>query len=225
ASKGLELAYDIAPDVPDSLLADIYRLRQVIVNLVGNAIKFTERGEVVVSIRILESRTSDLLLEVAVRDTGIGIPPAAAAKLFKPFEQADAATTRKYGGTGLGLAISKQLVELMGGQIRLDSEPGRGSTFIFTTRVKLGTARSSVDADQASKLLHAKTALIVDDNETNRRILQTMLGHWGLRTLSAESGAKALAALDRSANAAQPISLLVSDLHMPEMDGFELISS
>jgi PAS domain S-box-containing protein len=110
ASKGLELAYEIAPDVPDALFADIHRLRQVIVNLVGNAIKFTEKGEVVVSIRVLEARDQERLLEIVVRDTGIGIPPAAAAKLFKPFEQADAATTRKYGGTGLGLAISKQLV-------------------------------------------------------------------------------------------------------------------
>jgi PAS domain S-box-containing protein len=225
SSKGLELAYDIAPDVPDALVADIYRLRQVIVNLVGNAIKFTEQGEVVVSVRGVESTGDQRVLQIAVRDTGIGIPPAAAAKLFKPFEQADAATTRKYGGTGLGLAISKQLVELMGGQIRLETEPGHGSTFIFTTRVKLGTARSTASADEASRLLAGKTTLIVDDNETNRRILQTMLGHWGLKTLAVESGAKALAALDRSASAGQPISLIISDLHMPEMDGFDLIAA
>jgi CheY-like chemotaxis protein len=160
-----------------------------------------------------------------VRDTGIGIPAAAAAKLFKPFEQADAATTRKYGGTGLGLAISRQLVQLMGGDIRLESETGRGSTFSFTTRARVGTARSTASADEAAELLQDKTALIVDDNETNRRILETMLGHWGLKTLSADSGAKALAALDRSANAGQAISLVISDLHMPEMDGFELIEA
>src|SRR6185436_19072681 len=214
ASKGLELAYDIAPDVPDALLADIHRLRQVIVNLVGNAIKFTEKGEVVVSIHVLESKGEERLLEIAVRDTGIGIPPAAAAKLFKPFEQADAATTRKYGGTGLGLAISKQLVELMGGRVRLDSEPGKGSTFSFTTRVKIGTARSTATADDAVHLLGDKTALIVDDNDTNRRILEAMLKHWGLRTVSADSGAHALAALDRSVSAGQPVSLVISDLHM-----------
>jgi CheY-like chemotaxis protein/anti-sigma regulatory factor (Ser/Thr protein kinase) len=225
ASKGLELAYDIATDVPDALVADIYRLRQVIVNLVGNAIKFTEKGEVVVSIKTLESQGEERVLEIGVRDTGLGIPPAAAAKLFKPFEQADAATTRKYGGTGLGLAISKQLVEVMGGSIRLESESGTGSKFIFSTRVKVGTARTTAHADDAAELLKDKTALIVDDNETNRRILETMLGHWGLRTLSAESGAKALAALDRSASAGQTISLLVSDLHMPEMDGFDLIAA
>jgi signal transduction histidine kinase/DNA-binding response OmpR family regulator len=225
ASKGLELAYDIAPDVPDALIADIYRLRQVIVNLVGNAIKFTQKGEVVVSVRVLESQGDQRVLEFAVRDTGIGIPAEAAAKLFRPFEQADAATTRKFGGTGLGLAISRQLVELMGGRIRLDSEPGRGSTFTFTTRVKLGTARSTATAEDAAHLLAGKTALIVDDNETNRRILQAMLGHWGLRTVPADSGMNALAALDRSASAGQAVSLIISDLHMPEMDGFDFIAA
>jgi signal transduction histidine kinase/CheY-like chemotaxis protein len=225
SSKDLELAYDIAPDVPDALIADIYRLRQVIVNLVGNAIKFTESGEVVVAVRVVESQGAERVLEFSVRDTGIGISPAAAAKLFKPFEQADAATTRKYGGTGLGLAISRQLVELMGGQIRLDSEPGRGSTFAFTARVKVGTARSTASPAEAAQMLEGKTALIVDDNETNRRILETMLGHWGLRTLSADSGAKALALLDRSANAGHAIAIVISDLHMPEMDGFDLIAA
>ncbi len=225
ASKGLELAYDIAPDVPDALLADIHRLRQVIVNLVGNAIKFTEKGEVVVSIHALEARDQERLLEIVVRDTGIGIPPTAAAKLFKPFEQADAATTRKYGGTGLGLAISKQLVELMGGQIRLESDVGHGSRFIFNTRVKLGTARHSASADEAAAVLSGKVVLIVDDNETNRRILETMLSHWGMKVLAADSGPKALSALDRSMNAGQPISVVITDLHMPEMDGFDLVTA
>jgi CheY-like chemotaxis protein len=234
-SKGLELAYDIAPDVPDALVADIYRLRQVIVNLVGNAIKFTEKGEVVVAVRVAESAGNasagddsagnERVLEFAVRDTGIGIPPAAAAKLFNPFEQADAATTRKYGGTGLGLAISKQLVELMGGTIRLDTAPGRGSTFTFTTRVKLGSARAAASAAGAAELLAGKTALIVDDNATNRRILETMLGHWGLRTLSADSAKEALALLDRSTSAGQTVSFVISDLHMPEMDGFDLVTA
>jgi PAS domain S-box-containing protein len=231
ASKGIELACDVAPDVPDALVADVYRLRQVVVNLVGNAIKFTEAGEVVVSVRLAEPGDDDRtdaderLLEFAVRDTGIGIAPEAAAKLFQPFEQADAATTRKYGGTGLGLAISKQLVEIMGGRIRLDSEPGRGSTFTFTARVKVGTARPAAGADGAAALLQGKTVLIVDDNETNRRILERTLAHWGLRTLSADSGPHALAALDRSANAGQAVAMLVSDLHMPGMDGFGLIEA
>jgi signal transduction histidine kinase/CheY-like chemotaxis protein len=225
ASKGLELAYDIAPGVPDALIADIYRLRQVIVNLVGNAIKFTQAGEVVVSVLMAEPQGDGRMLEFAVRDTGIGISAEAAARLFRPFEQADAATTRKFGGTGLGLAISRQLVELMGGRIRLESEAGKGSTFTFTTRVKLGTARSTATAEDAAHLLAGKTALIVDDNETNRRILQTMLGHWGLRTVAADSGMHALAALDRSASAGQAISLIISDLHMPEMDGFDFLAT
>ncbi|HUO09522.1 MAG TPA: PAS domain S-box protein [Phycisphaerae bacterium] len=225
SSKGIELAYDIAPDVPDALVADIYRLRQVIVNLVGNAIKFTEQGEVVISVRVLKAEGDSRLLEVSVRDTGIGIPAAAAAKLFKPFEQADAATTRKYGGTGLGLAISKQLVELMGGTIRLESDIGKGSNFIFTTRAKLGTARPTATADDAATLLAGKSVIIVDDNETNRRILDSMLKHWGLHILAADSGAKALAALDRSTSAGQNISFIISDLHMPEMDGFDFIAA
>jgi signal transduction histidine kinase/DNA-binding response OmpR family regulator len=225
SGKGLELAYDVAADVPDALVADIYRLRQVIVNLVGNAIKFTDKGEVVVSVRTLEATADERLLEFRVRDTGVGVSPEAAARLFKPFEQADAATTRKYGGTGLGLAISKQLVELMGGQIHLESDVGRGSTFVFTARVKVGTARPHVGADDAARLLGGKTALVVDDNETNRRILEAMLGNWGLRTLAAESGAAGLAALDRAASAGQSVSLVISDLHMPGMDGFEFIEA
>jgi CheY-like chemotaxis protein len=223
----LELASDVAPDVPDAVVADVYRLRQVIVNLVGNAIKFTESGEVVLSVRVVGGKADDggPVLEFAVRDTGIGISPEAAAKLFQAFEQADAATTRKYGGTGLGLSISKQLVGLMGGEIRLESTPGRGSTFSFTTRVRLGTARSTASVHEATELLRGKTALVVDDNDTNRRILETMLGHWGLRTLCADSGAKALALLDRSTNAGQRVALVISDLHMPGMDGFELIAA
>ena len=221
-SKGLELAYDVHPDVPDALIGDVYRLRQILVNLVGNAIKFTERGEVVVSVGLAERTDDELLLEVRVRDTGIGIKPDAATRLFKPFEQAEASTTRKYGGTGLGLAISRQLVGIMGGEIRLESELGVGSTFRFTVRFKPGTARTSpADAD-ASRLLHDKTALVVDDNQTNRRILTTMLAHWGLRALAADSAAAALATLDRARNAGQPVTFVITDLHMPETDGFRL---
>jgi CheY-like chemotaxis protein len=225
SSKGLELAYDIAPDVPDAIVADIYRIRQVLVNLVGNAIKFTERGEVVVAVRQLEVGDGGCLLEFSVTDTGIGISQEAAARLFKPFEQADAGTTRKYGGTGLGLAISRQLVELMGGQIRLDSQPGRGSRFTFTVRARIGTARPSATAEGAAALLEGKTALVVDDNDTNRRILQTMLGQWGLTVVLADSAQQALTLLDRSTNAGMTVSLLISDLHMPDMDGFQLVSA
>jgi signal transduction histidine kinase/CheY-like chemotaxis protein/CHASE3 domain sensor protein len=222
SSKELELAYDVHGDVPDALIGDVYRLRQVIVNLVGNAIKFTHQGEVVVSVGVARRSGDAVELEIAVRDTGIGISPEAAARLFKPFEQADAATTRKYGGTGLGLAISRQLVELMGGQIKLESRAGQGSTFSFTVNMKIGTARPSASAQDAARLFENKIALIVDDNQTNLRILSTMLGHWGLRCVSTESGDQALAALDRADSAAQPFALVITDLHMPGMDGFAL---
>jgi len=225
SSKKLELAYEVHPDVPDALIGDVYRLRQVIVNLVGNAIKFTDTGEVVVDVGIVERQADDLVLEVRVRDTGIGIDAAATARLFRPFEQADVGTTRKYGGTGLGLAISRQLAELMGGTIRLESKLGVGSTFIFNVRFKAGTPRSAATAQDSAKLFEGKTALIVDDNETNRRILSTLLGIWGLRNLPADSGSAALALLDRSHSAGQPVSVLITDLHMPKMDGFGLVAA
>ncbi|MBX3359498.1 MAG: response regulator [Phycisphaeraceae bacterium] len=222
SSKGVELAYDVPSDVPDAVIGDVYRLRQIIVNLVGNAIKFTDQGEVVVGVRVVERSGDDVTLEFAVRDTGIGIAPDAAARLFKPFEQAESSTTRKYGGTGLGLAISRQLAELMGGSIRFDSTPGVGSTFTFTARFKIGVDRPSTTHEDAARLFKGKTALIVDDNETNRRIVSAMLGQWGLRSVATDSGASALAAIDRLGNAGQPVSLIITDLHMPEMDGFGL---
>ena len=225
SSKKLELAYEVHPDVPDALIGDVYRLRQVIVNLVGNAIKFTDTGEVVVHMGIVERSGDDLVLEVRVSDTGIGIDAAAAARLFRPFEQADVGTTRKYGGTGLGLAISRQLAELMGGTIRLESKPGVGSTFIFNVRFKAGMPRAAATAQDAAKLFEGKTALIVDDNETNRRILSTLLGIWGLRNLPADSASAALTLLDRSHSAGQPVSVVITDLHMPEMDGFGLVAA
>ncbi|MGH7131583.1 MAG: response regulator [Phycisphaerales bacterium] len=225
STKGVELAYDVHPDVPDAVIGDVYRLRQVIVNLVGNAIKFTEKGEVVLAVGLIDRRTDDLTLEFVVRDTGIGIAPPAAARLFKAFEQAESSTTRKYGGTGLGLAISKQLVELMGGQIKLESTPGIGSTFSFTVHMKAGAPRSAASAEDAARLFKGKSVLVVDDNATNRRIVETMLGHWGLRAIPADSAKAALAALDRAASAGQPVSLVITDLHMPEMDGFELVQA
>lgn len=223
SSKGLELTYEVHADVPDALVADVHRLRQVVVNLVGNAIKFTERGEIVVYVRIIERTGDALVLEVAVRDTGIGINPAHLARLFRPFEQADASTTRKYGGTGLGLAISRQLVELMGGQLHVESSPGGGSTFRFTVRAQIGKARHLHYSEDAVNSLARQTALIVDDNETNLRILVAMAERWGLHVLQAESARQALNILDRAANAGQSVSLLITDLHMPETDGFGLV--
>ncbi len=222
ASKGVELAYDVRADVPDALIGDVYRLRQVIVNLVGNAIKFTERGEVVISVSVAERRADGLAIEIVVSDTGIGISPEAAARLFKAFEQAETSTTRKYGGTGLGLAISKQIVELMGGEIELESTLGVGSKFKFRALFKEGVARPSATVEDAAKVFAGKVTLVVDDNETNRRILGAMLGQWGMRTILAESASEALAALDRARNAGQNVSLIITDLHMPDTDGFDL---
>jgi PAS domain S-box-containing protein len=222
SAKGIELAYEVAPDVPDALIGDVYRLRQVIVNLAGNAIKFTKQGEVVISITQQERSGDEVTLAVSVRDTGIGISPEAAGRLFRAFEQAEASTTRQYGGTGLGLAISKQLVELMGGQIRLESTPGAGSNFIFTVRFKVGAARHSATAEDAARALDGKVALIVDDNETNRRIVSTMLGRWGLRAIESDSAQAALVALDRAGSAGENVSLVITDLHMPDTDGFAL---
>ncbi len=182
--------------MPDALIGDIYRLRQVIVNLVGNAIKFTEKGEVVVSRAHAANRTGDeRVLEFAVRDTGIGIPPAAAAKLFKPFEQADASTTRKYGGTGLGLAISQAARRADGRADPARKRAGQGQ-HLHLHHARQGRARRARPPAPTTRpsCLHGKTVLIVDDNETNRRILETMLGHWGLRHGLGGSGAKALAA-------------------------------
>ncbi|HEX4797250.1 MAG TPA: response regulator [Humisphaera sp.] len=225
SSKKLELAYEVHSDVPDALIGDVNRLRQVLVNLVGNAIKFTESGEVVVHVGLAQKSGDELVLKVSVRDTGIGINAAAAARLFRPFEQAEIGTTRKYGGTGLGLAISRQLVELMGGTIRLESTPGVGSMFIFTIRVKAGTPRAAPTVQDASRLFEGKTALIVDDNETNRRILTAMLASWGLHSIQVDSGSSALAHLDRSHSAGQVVSVMITDLHMPEMDGFDLVTA
>ncbi|MBL9002568.1 MAG: response regulator [Phycisphaerae bacterium] len=222
-SKGVELAYEVGADVPDALIGDIHRLRQILINLVGNAIKFTEKGEVVVSVSLVSRENDDVTIDFSVRDSGIGISPEAAARLFRPFEQAEASTTRKFGGTGLGLAISRQLAELMGGGIRLESTPGAGSTFSFSVRMKVGTQRSPVSSDDAAHHFRGKCALIVDDNATNRRILETMLANWGLASISAEDGPGALALLDRTEAAGSPVSLMISDLHMPGMDGFELV--
>jgi PAS domain S-box-containing protein len=225
SSKGLELIYEVQPDVPDSIVGDVYRLRQVVVNLVGNAVKFTAKGEVVVAVSTLERKGDDITLEVAVRDTGIGIDAAKISKLFKPFEQADVSTTRKYGGTGLGLAISRQLVELMGGQIRIESKLGEGSSFIFTVRFKVGAGRQAIAANEAASLLESKLALIVDDNQTNLRVLKVMTSHWGLKSITVESAAQAMAALDRAQSSGQPVSILITDLHMADTDGFQLIET
>ncbi len=220
--KGLELAYDADPEVPSRLVGDPGRLRQILVNLVGNAIKFTQHGEVLATIERLSQNAGGIELHFKVMDTGIGIPPEKQGLLFKAFSQADSSTTRKYGGTGLGLAISARLVELMAGKIWLESSEGNGSTFHFTARF----AAAEVKAQPASPALEAElqgvSVLVVDDNQTNRRILCTMTRGWGMRPCATESGATALAALETAQQKGDTFRLVLIDSNMPVMDGFEL---
>ncbi|MEE8292438.1 MAG: response regulator, partial [Candidatus Tectomicrobia bacterium] len=221
ADKGLELAYHIPSEVPDTLIGDPGRLRQIIVNLVGNAIKFTEAGEVVVNVRRESRHDATLCIAFAVRDTGIGIPPAQQQRIFRSFDQVDASTTRRYGGTGLGLAISSQLAELMGGLMGVESEVGKGSTFSFTALFGVPLAEEElvpVDLQALQEL----PVLVVDDNQVNRQILVEMLSNWGMRPTAVADGLSALAELERAAQAQPGYPLALLDVMMPEMDGFEL---
>jgi signal transduction histidine kinase/DNA-binding response OmpR family regulator/HAMP domain-containing protein len=224
-SKDLELAYHVPPEIHDALVGDVYRLRQVIVNLVGNAIKFTETGEIVVGVEQVGRANQSVELKFSIRDTGVGIPADKIDEIFKPFEQADVSTTRQYGGTGLGLTISVQLVELMGGRIWAESREGEGSTFFFTANFSEGVASPTLEAEQRKELLDGLHVLIVDDNATNRRILEEMLANWRMAPQSVEGGPLALAALDRASNAGEPFRLVLSDVNMPMMDGFQLFES
>ena len=223
--KGLELAWRVAPDVPDYLAGDASRVRQVLVNLVGNAVKFTERGEVVVEIeRDSQSAEAMVLLHFCVRDTGIGIAKEKQDMIFGAFTQADSSTTRKYGGTGLGLAITRRLVDLMGGKLWLDSGPGVGSAFHFTIRFERASAQPAPDYPDPKILSHA-SILVVDDNETNRIILVEMLGRWGMQVATAKDAREALEILTRTGNRAPRFSAVISDLQMPDMDGFEFVEN
>ena len=219
ASKDLELACDLGPDVPSRVLGDPGRLRQILVNLTGNAIKFTERGEVVIRVEQSPGSGEGVQLHFSVSDTGIGIPPDKQQHVFSAFAQADSSSTRNFGGTGLGLTISSQLVELMGGRIWLESEEGKGSTFHFT--VRLGIAPVQLPQVDIS-LLKGQSILVVDDNDANRHILDKMLSNSGLRTTLADSGSAALEALKHAAETGNPFALVVLDVHMPGMDGFAL---
>jgi CheY-like chemotaxis protein len=206
--------------MPEFLVGDPTRLRQIVTNLVGNALKFTERGEIVVKADV-ESREGDsLLLHLSVRDTGIGIPAEQQARVFEPFSQADGSTTRKYGGTGLGLTVSLRLVRMMGGCMWVESEPLRGSCFHFTARVASAAARASQPAYQ--RMPEGAQLLVVDDNETNRRILRDLLRKCGVNVMVAESAHGALSLMRDQADAGKPVTVLVTDAHMPEMDGFSL---
>jgi signal transduction histidine kinase/DNA-binding response OmpR family regulator len=224
--KGLELLADIRPEVPDRLVGDPARLRQVLINLLGNAIKFTERGEIVLRVEVDEPGEQATLLRFSVADTGVGIPAAKIESIFEAFTQADNSTTRRYGGTGLGLTISRKLVEMMGGRIWVESVEGRGTIFHFTVRSGVASPAQSPpaanEAVAAPGAVSGMPVLIVDDNATNRRILAEQLYRLGLRPVAVEGGRAALMELERARATQTPFGLIIVDYHMPEMDGFML---
>ena len=224
--KGLELLCEIAPDVPEVVKGDSSRLRQVIINLLGNAIKFTHRGEVSVRVCVESRELPDYLLRFTVADTGIGIPAEKCDSIFAPFTQADSSTTRKYGGTGLGLAISSRLVAMMGGAIWVESEVGRGSEFHFTVHLEAADAREiKVGTPARPELLRGVKVLVVDDNQANRRILEGMLKRWEMIAMAVSGGEEALAQMSAALASGEPFSLILTDSHMPNMDGFALIEN
>jgi two-component system sensor histidine kinase/response regulator len=219
--KGLELVCDVDRAVPQEVVGDGLRIRQILVNLIGNAVRFTERGEVVVGVKAKPlGNPCAWELQFSVRDTGIGISREKQDLIFQAFTQADNSTTRQYGGTGLGLTISKRLVEMMGGRIWVESELGRGSTFSFSMPVSV-TERPSDAPPPDCSTLRGVPVLVVDDNATNRRVLSDWLSHWGMWPILAESGPAALKLLE---SLVEPVPLILTDVHMPEMDGFELIA-
>jgi signal transduction histidine kinase/DNA-binding response OmpR family regulator len=215
--KGIELVVDVATDVPARVYGDVGRLRQVLLNLLGNAIKFTSRGEVVARVRRVELADGCTAVRFEVRDSGIGIPADRMNRLFRSFSQVDASTTRRFGGTGLGLAISKELVQLMGGRMDVESTPGVGSCFAFTLPFEVVTR----DVEPPSDLAGLR-ALVVDDNETNRRVVDTQLRSWGATVEVFSNGPEALEALRRAAEEKLPFQIVLTDDQMPEMDGVEL---
>jgi two-component system, sensor histidine kinase and response regulator len=222
ATKGLELVCDIRSDVPQDVVGDPTRLRQVIVNLLGNAIKFTDRGEVVLHVEKDTHTSQGLHLHFAIQDSGIGISKDKQKLIFEAFAQADSSSRRKYGGTGLGLTISSRLVQMMGGRIWVESEPGQGSTFHFTGLFQVphvSTVRRERDSPVTLEGIHV---LVVDDNPTNRRILERTLTQWGMRPTMSDSGWTALAALKKAKESGDPVSLLLLDAQMHGMDGFSV---
>jgi two-component system, sensor histidine kinase and response regulator len=221
--KGLELLCELDANVPTAVRGDPGRLRQIIMNLAGNAIKFTEDGEVTVKARILEGQGDTQLLHFVVSDTGVGIAEEKQTLIFDAFSQADVSTTRKYGGTGLGLAISKRLVEIMGGKIWVNSKEGAGAEFHFTVRFRTAPVPQTPAAAISPGALRAAKVLIVDDNRTNRRILEGVLGRWEMRSTSVDGAEKALTELSTAQRSGSPYTLVLTDVLMPGMDGFELV--
>ena len=223
-SKGLELACMVPSEIPEALKGDPTRLRQIMTNLVGNAIKFTEAGEVLVNLKLLEETDTTARVRIEVRDTGIGLKPGEVERVFESFSQADGSTTRKYGGTGLGLAISRQLVSLMGGELTVESAHGQGSVFWFELDLKKQQHRQETDKDSSAALIDFTNlhVLVVDDNLTNREILDHHLGAWDISHSCCEGGTQALELLHAAAADSNPFNLVILDYHMPEMDGLEL---
>jgi two-component system, sensor histidine kinase and response regulator len=221
--KGLELVYEVQPDVRDPLIGDPGRLRQVLVNLIGNAIKFTEKGEILVAVTQESESAHTACLNFSVTDTGIGIPADQQKRIFEAFSQADGSMIRKFGGTGLGLSISARLVDMMHGRIWVESTPGSGSKFQFTASfgIQQGTSFRPTPIDPSR--LHGLSVLVVDDNFTNRRVLQGMLSRWGMIPAAAEGGRAALQLIGAAAAENHPFSLIIVDRQMPEMDGFALV--
>src|SRR3984893_2221882 len=222
--KGLELLCEVTQDVPDIVKGDPNRLRQIIVNLVGNAIKFTSAGEVALKVQCDENEGQYLVLHFTVSDTGIGIPPEKQKVIFDPFTQADTATTRKYGETGLGLTISTRLVTMMHGKIWVESQTRLGTQFHFTARLGVTDARTIEIGSVASpELLRNVKVLVVDDNRANRRILDGMLRRWEMKATAVESGEEALSQLATARVGGDPYALVLTDMQMPNMDGFTLV--
>jgi two-component system, sensor histidine kinase and response regulator len=221
-AKGLELACQVADDVVPALRGDPSRLRQILINLIGNAVKFTEAGEVVVHAASRPVDTEHVLVIFTVTDTGIGIPHEKHATIFDAFTQADASTTRKFGGTGLGLTISARLAALMGGGISVESEMGRGTQFRLELPFEIGIERGAPEGRRELKDLRGLDVLVVDDNATNRRILEGILSGWGMQPTVVDGGLAAIEALDRALAAGKPFSLALIDFQMPDIDGFEL---
>jgi two-component system sensor histidine kinase/response regulator len=219
--KGIELVSEVSPEIPSALRGDPGRLRQILVNLVGNAVKFTERGEVVVRASLDSRDDGTMTVRFSVRDTGIGIPMETQAKIFDAFTQADESTTRIFGGTGLGLTISRQLVEMMGGTIRVESEPGKGSDFIFTVRLHT-IEESDLRPSIARPDLKGLRVLVVDDNRTNREILEKQLNAWGMQSRGAGGGDETLSLLRAGASESAPFDLAILDYNMPDIDGLQL---
>ena len=218
--KGLELAGRIDPSIPSQVIGDPGRLRQIIVNFVGNAIKFTESGEVVVDVNPETMIDGSALLHFTVRDTGIGIPEEKQQKIFEEFSQADSSTTREFGGTGLGLTISSRLIELMGGRVWVESQVGSGTTFHFHIRVGIVADQTPKRPVELSRLA-GMSVLVVDDNSTNRRILEEILYQWQMQPVLADSGQQALDTVSQFQNDGKEFGMVLLDYHMPSMDGLE----